>query len=46
MEKKGLTDKIFNNINFDTYRKLDKFTTIGTISANLAHWITIFTGGG
>lgn len=46
MEKRGLTDNILNNINFDTYRKLNKFTSIGTISSNMAHWITVITGGG
>lgn len=46
MEKKGITDKVFNNIDFNTYKKISLFASVGTLGSNLAHWISILTGGG
>lgn len=46
MEKKEVTDKIFDNITFDMYRKIKFFTLGGSLSSNIAHWISVLSGGG
>ena len=46
MEKKGITDKVFDNITFDKYRKIGHFVSVGTLGANFAHWISVLSGGG
>lgn len=44
MEKKGITDKFLNNIDFNTYKKISSFVFIGLLGSNLTSFISILSG--